>query len=222
MLAPPKNMRSEFETLADSALRNSGMDSVGLYRFTADRKFDCGVIRGMPDTFVRRYEISGIPVDPVLADLLETGLPSSTETLLGDRWEKSILFKRVSGEFGLTGFAALPLYDASRLSGVLYLGALTQATKAKLSFRGIAELSIQASALSTALIRLPKQHHALTSRQNEVARLASAGLSNREIAEELHTGEAAVRKHLKALNRIFGTTSRGAMAARWRRDLEQA
>jgi DNA-binding CsgD family transcriptional regulator len=61
-----------------------------------------------------------------------------------------------------------------------------------------------------------RRHPHLTPRQDDVARLAAGGLSNREIAEELDTGEASVRKHLKALNQLFGTHNRTAMAAAWR------
>ena len=87
MLTPPASIRSEFETLAETAMRGAGMDSVGLYRFNRDQSFDCGVILGMPDAFTRRYESSGIPIDPVLAEFDRHGFrarltkPVSFETL---------------------------------------------------------------------------------------------------------------------------------------------
>jgi DNA-binding CsgD family transcriptional regulator len=192
------------------------MDSVGLYRFDGRLGFECGLILGMPREFTPRYEISGIPVDPVLAEMRKSGMPSSTETLLGERWQASTLFRRVSGQFGLEGFAALPLYQPDRLAGVLYLGALTAANRKRLTHEGLCMMSVHATRLSAALMKMPPPHANLTPRQNEVARLAASGLSNRAIAEELDTGEASVRKHLKALNEIFGTTNRTAMAARWR------
>jgi DNA-binding CsgD family transcriptional regulator len=192
------------------------MESVGLYTFDAAGRFEGGVILGMPRDFVRAYEITGIPIDPVLARMRATGLPCSTQTCLGERWSDSQLYRRVSGRFGLRGFATLPLYRDEALAGVLYLGASEEASAARLDPEGLCGLSVHATRVSTALLGLPRRHPRLTPRQDAVARLAAQGLSNREIAEALRTGEAAVRKHLKALNLLFGVANRTAMAAAWR------
>ena len=155
-------------------------------------------------------------IDPVLDTMRRTGAPCSTVTCLGDRWRNSQLYTRVSGRFGLTGFAALPLYREDTLAGILYMGALTEDSARRLSMEGICAMSPHATRISTRLLALPQRDHALTDRQNAVAELAARGLGNAEIAAELGTGEASVRKHLKALNRIYGTTNRTAMAAAWR------
>ena len=202
--------------VAERALRASGMDSVGLYTFDQTRRPQEGVILGMPDAFSRAYEITGMQIDPVLHRMRDTGTPCSTVTCLGDRWTRTELYRRVSGRFGLTGFAALPLYREDDLAGILYLGALTQQNADRLTLEGICTMSPHATRISTSLLRLPDRHSDLTERQNDVARLTADGLSNRDIARELGTGEAAVRKHLKALNRHFGTSNRTAMAAAWR------
>lgn len=205
--------------IAERALRASGMQSVGLYTFDEERRFERGIILGMPDAFVRAYEISGISIDPVLAQVRTSGTPCSTVTCLGDRWTDSELYRRVSGRFGLTGFATLPLYRGTVLAGVLYLGAMTRAAAARLETGGLCEMTVHATSVSTELMALPRRHPRLSPRQNDVARLAAQGLANREIAEELGTGEASVRKHLKALNVTFGTCNRTAMAAAWRAGL---
>jgi DNA-binding CsgD family transcriptional regulator len=202
--------------VAESALRSSGMDSVGLYLFDDDLNIQEGVILGMPDAFCRAYEITGIGIDPVLRHLKDTGAPCSTLTCLGERWVSSQLYKRVSGHYGLTGFATLPLYREDELAGVLYLGALSTRTRDHLTLEGVCTMSPHATRISTRLLTLPKRRPDLTPRQNDVARLAADGLPNRDIAARLGTGEAAVRKHLKALNRHFGTSNRTAMAAAWR------
>lgn len=209
----------DLEAIAERAMRAASMESVGLYTFDNDGQFDRGIILGMPDAFVKAYEISGIPIDPVLARVRQRGTPTSTVTCLGDRWSSSELYRRVSGRFGLKGFATLPLYRGTRLSGVLYLGAMTDASLARLATDGLCEMSVHATSVSTELLTLPRRHPRLSPRQNAVARLAAQGLANREIAEELGTGEASVRKHLKALNHVFATTNRTAMAARWREGL---
>jgi len=209
----------DLEPIAERALRAAAMESVGLYLFDDEGRFERGIILGMPDAFVKAYEISGIPIDPVLAQVRQRGTPTSTVTCLGDRWSSSELYRRVSGRFGLKGFATLPLYNSTRLAGVLYLGSMTDASFARLTTDGLCEMSVHATSVSTELLTLPRRHPRLSPRQDAVARLAAQGLANREIAEELGTGEAAVRKHLKALNHIFGTSNRTAMAAVWREGL---
>ena len=203
--------------VAERALRASQMDSIGLYLFDENRNPTEGVIIGMPDAFSRAYETTGMRIDPVLHHLRDTGAPCSTVTRLGDRWTRSELYKRVSGRFGLTGFATLPLYRQDQMAGILYLGALTQQNADRLTLEGVCTMSPHATRTSTHLLTLPDRLADLTDRQNDVARLAADGLSNRDIALRLGTGEAAIRKHLKALNRHFGTHNRTAMSAAWRR-----
>jgi len=219
MYEPPPEVKSELSRVAESSLRASGMDSIGLYRFDEDRRFECGLILGMPQAFIRSYEVTGIPIDPILARMRKTGSPCSTYTELGDRWTACQLYNRVSGRFGLHGFAALPLYRENVLAGILYLGALTAENANRLTPEGICQMSSYATQTSTALLKMRRRHPRLTPRQDDVARLAAEGLSNREIAEDLATGEAAVRKHLKALNQLFGTHNRTAMAAAWRQGI---
>ncbi len=207
--------------VAETALRASGMDSVGLYLFDANLKPVEGTILGMPDAFTHAYEQTGIPIDPVLGSMRSTGLPCSTLSCLGDRWTHCQLYRRVSGKFGLTGFATLPLYREDALAGILYLGAKTRENAARLALEGLFTMSPHATRTSTRLMTLPQRHGALTPRENEVAHLAAEGLSNRDIAAALGNGEAAVRKHLKALNRHFGTSNRTAMSAAWRAGLDR-
>ena len=216
MLGTDPQRRKDLAAVAELALRSSSMDSVGLYLLDEDLRPTDGVILGMPEAFSRAYEITGMPIDPVLADVCARGLPASTVTCLGERWTRSQLYRRVSGRFGLTGFATLPLYHHDRLAGVLYLGSLQDRAADQLTLEGLFTMSPHATRISTRLMTLPPRAPRLTARQNDIARLAADGMSNREIAEALDTGEASVRKHLKALNRHFATGNRTAMAAAWR------
>lgn len=207
----------DLRPVAQAALSGSGMDSVGLYPIAPDGRVGAGVILGMPEAFVRAYEVTGMSIDPVLAAVRATGRPASTETCLGPRWTGSQLYLRVSGRFGLRGFATFPLYRGDRLSGVLYFGASAEGTAGRLRPEGLLDLSVFATQVATGLDRLPHLLPRLSPRQRQVAEAAAEGLSNREIAAALGTGEAAVRKHLKALNHAFGTGNRTAMAAAFRR-----
>lgn len=201
--------------VAEDALRSSGMDVVGLYVFD-DHHGMRGVIHGLPRAFHVAYETQGIAIDPVLAQVRATGVPSSTLLALGDRWTSCQLYHRVSGRFGLTGFATLPLYRADRLSGVLYLGATSAHNARRLDAEGLCAMSPHATRSSVQLLTVRPRNPRLTPRQNAVAELAARGLTNREIAEELGTGTASVCKHMKELSRLFGTATRTAMAAAWR------
>lgn len=215
MTASDQQFRNDLTSIAERALRGSEMDSAGLYLLGEAGRMR-GVSLGMSDAFDLAYQSQGIPIDPVLARVRETGAPASTVVTLGDRWKSCGLYQRVSGRFGLTGFAVLPLYREDSLSGLLYLGAKTETNARRLDSEGLCTLSPHATRLSVRLLTLPKRHPRLTQRQDEVAGLAARGLTNREIAKELGTGEAAVHKHMKELSRLFGTSTRTAMAAAWR------
>lgn len=201
--------------VAEQALRGAQMDSVGLYTLDAEGRMR-GVILGMPPAFTPAYETQGIPIDPVLARVRATGAPSSTAVALGRRWTDCHLYRRVSGRFGLTGFATFPLYADERLAGVLYLGALTEANARRLDHEGLCAMTPHAMRTAARMLRLPARLPRLSPRQNDIASLAADGLTNREIAARLGTGEAAVHKHLKDLHRHFGTHTRAALAAAWR------
>jgi DNA-binding CsgD family transcriptional regulator len=177
-------------------------------------------VAGLPDSFVQAYERFGAPLDQVLAKVRQTGTPWSSKILLGSTWKDTELYQRISGQYRLLGFVTFPLFRRERLIGVLDLGTSDPGLAQRLNFDQLCELSSRATQVATALAVLPKFHPRLTERQNDIARFTAQGLSNLEIAEELDTGEAAVRKHLKALNRIFGTANRTAMAAEWRRGIE--
>ncbi len=206
---------NDIAKVAEKALRSSQMGSVGLYVLADSGAFEDGVILNMPLAFVSAYETLGASIDPVLAELRRTGVPVSTRTVLGDRWTQCQLYQRVSGRFGLAGFAALPLYRSDTLFGILYLGALDQTQVTRLEKWNLSDLTVFGMRAGTELLSLPGRHPALTPRQDAVARLAAEGMTNRQIAEELATGEAAVRKHMKALHQIFGVTTRTAMARRY-------
>ncbi|MEM8751233.1 MAG: LuxR C-terminal-related transcriptional regulator [Pseudomonadota bacterium] len=198
---------------------SSRMDNIGLFTVDNDGRYSQGKVVGLPRGFTQAYAALGIQVDPVLAEVREHQLPVSTLTHLGSRWRDCELYNRVSRHFGLTGFATFPLFDRERLNAVLYFGAETDQNAKRLDHHGMLRLSSHAMKVAARLADMPSYSGKLTERQNDVARLAGDGLSNREIARALGTGEAAVRKHLKSLNRHFGTHNRTAMAAAYKRSL---
>lgn len=210
-------LKQNLDRIAETALRSCGLHDVGIYLLDQSGDLDVGAVAGMPDEFLALYETHGAPVDPILSHMISTQKPCSTVTCLGDRFVASLLYRRVSGRYGLQGFATLPLFEKNVLSGVLFIGATTPAMVSRLDTPGLLDLSVLATKVSTALQSMPRPGPSLTPRQQDVAELAAAGFSNRQIAKRLGSGEASVRKHLKALNRLYGTSNRTAMAAQWRK-----
>jgi DNA-binding NarL/FixJ family response regulator len=54
----------------------------------------------------------------------------------------------------------------------------------------------------------------LTLRQQQVLRLVSHGMANKEIALELHLSEPCIKKHVGVLMRRFAVPNRAAMVRR--------
>jgi DNA-binding CsgD family transcriptional regulator len=61
---------------------------------------------------------------------------------------------------------------------------------------------------------VPRAHDALSAQEMEIARLASAGLSNREIGERLYLSHRTVGSHLYRIFPKLNITSRGQLTAR--------
>lgn len=115
----------------------------------------------------------------------------------------------------MTGFATFPLYDEASLTGFLYLGARSEANARRLDHEGLCSMTPHAIRTATHMVRLPRPGPALSPWQADVAALAAQGLTNRQIAAGLGTGEAAVHKHMKAPHAAFGTHTRAALAVGW-------
>ena len=56
----------------------------------------------------------------------------------------------------------------------------------------------------------------LTDRQDQIARLAATGLSNKQIARDLGISEGTVKIHMHAIFDRLGIRSRVVLAAQWR------
>jgi DNA-binding NarL/FixJ family response regulator len=56
----------------------------------------------------------------------------------------------------------------------------------------------------------------LTPRQDQIARLAASGLSNKQIARDLGITEGTVKAHMQNIFNRIGTRSRTVLAAQWR------
>ena len=61
----------------------------------------------------------------------------------------------------------------------------------------------------------------LTDRQDQIARLAAAGLSNKQIARDLGISEGTVKVHVHDILNRLGMRSRVVLAAQWRGERQQ-
>ncbi len=68
-------------------------------------------------------------------------------------------------------------------------------------------------------IPVPRAATPLTRRENEVARLVSRALSNKEIARELELSESTVKHHVHAVLGKFGVATRSQLMRNMREDL---
>ncbi|HEX8866020.1 MAG TPA: LuxR C-terminal-related transcriptional regulator, partial [Lentzea sp.] len=105
-------------------------------------------------------------------------------------------------QMGATLFAAEALASAARLhrtQGNVRAASQASARQALLmrDFDGVRTPALRADGLTH-----------LTRRQVEVARLATSGLTNQQIAEELHTSKRTVDNHLHAIYGVLGVTGR--------------
>ena len=83
---------------------------------------------------------------------------------------------------------------------------LCQAIKAAAA--GQVQLAPQAASRLMREIRTPERPETLTSRENEVLRLLSQGLSNKEIAHQLALGEKTIKTHVSHILVKLGVQSR--------------
>ena len=97
--------------------------------------------------------------------------------------------------------AAIAFTGAQQRKRGLYAAALAQ------------ELAEECGGLSTPALRGPVAPSPLTGRQREVAELVAAGLSNKEIADQLVTSVRTVEGHLYRACQRVGAKSRSDLAA---------
>ena len=78
----------------------------------------------------------------------------------------------------------------------------------RLAAAGQVHLSPQAAARLMREVRAPESPETLTERETDVLRLMAQGLSNKEIARELHIGDGTVKTHVSNVLAKLGVQSR--------------
>lgn len=102
--------------------------------------------------------------------------------------------------------------DAAAQAAVAFAGA-QHSSRGLLAATLARRLAAECGGLSTPALRSPVSPTPLTGRQREVAELVAAGMTNKDIADRLHTSVRTVEGHiLKACQRV-GATSRRELVA---------
>lgn len=101
---------------------------------------------------------------------------------------------------------------AVRAGAIGYVLKDTHGTQLKEAVRAAAEgrvhLAPEAAARLLREVRTPERLERLTDRENDVLRLVSLGLSNKEIAQRLGIGEGTVKTHVSSVLNKLGLQSR--------------
>jgi DNA-binding CsgD family transcriptional regulator len=102
--------------------------------------------------------------------------------------------------------------DAAAQAAVAYAGA-QHSSRSRYATAQAQELAQECGGLCTPALRIPAVPVRLTGRQREIAELVGTGLSNREIADRLHTSLRTVEGHLYRACKRVGASSRTELAA---------
>ncbi|MEU7900403.1 LuxR C-terminal-related transcriptional regulator [Nonomuraea sp. NPDC049152] len=197
-------------------------EALGFYlyphdRYPGDERLLASVV-GLPPDFAQRYEEHGRAIDPVLATVLDSHQPASSDDVLGRvGWREHPLYRRVSGRFHLEHIATAPILGVEGVIGTINLG--RTGVEDTFTTRDRFQLGVVATHISVALARLRPAttgglgRFGLTPRQAETARLVATGLTNRAVAARLGVTEAAVKQSLKAVFQRMAVTNRVELAA---------
>jgi DNA-binding CsgD family transcriptional regulator len=185
-----------------------------------------GVRDGLAEAYRERFQADDVFLTAGAQALLRrTGVVSMTDVLAGgttpggERFVEEFLApQRVGGYLAVWLDTRLPVHGyLAVLAGDQ--ARLTAADRARLAVLRVhlAQLLRLHVATDPAAVRPPAPVAAprLTAREQELARLVAAGLSNREIAAALVLSEDTVKKYVSRLMGKLGVARRGQVAAAW-------
>jgi DNA-binding CsgD family transcriptional regulator len=189
----------------------------GIYRLDENLVPIDVAARNVPDPFLLRYEEVGRREDPMMAEMIASHVPCHNLTMLSpEQWHRHQLFLHITSRLGgLDHILEAPLLGDGRIIGTLNFGRI--ANDAPFDHQDLARAGALAHHVSTALARLSAgqpEELGLTAREQEIATLVAAGLTNREIADCLTISRNTVKEALKRIFRKAEVDTRAELAAR--------
>lgn len=168
----------------------------------------------VPDGFLARYERDGMSIDPILPLVLQRQAPvHNLEVASLEDWRRHPLFHEVMSPFGLQHVLFAPVVNDGRIVMTLHFG--RGHSENPFGTEEAMAAAAMANHMSSILGRIARSGELpeLAEREMEIARLASAGLNNAEIARCLSISPNTVKGALKRVFRKLGVDSRAEMAS---------
>jgi DNA-binding CsgD family transcriptional regulator len=177
-------------------------------------------VRGAAEDFIAEYERVGPTDDPVLAALLRARRPVRSDELMPvDRWRR-LPFHATLARAGLDHTLQAPILHGGTLVGTLNVA--RPAAAAQFDARDALILGLVSVHVAAAYRRAERFDalfrgaatpacdalDVLSPREREVALLAVAGLTNRDVAATLGVAESTVKEHLKRSFLKLGVANR--------------
>lgn len=174
--------------------------------------------QGLPDTFCDRYRQIGLAGDPVSQAMVQHHIPVHTQSWLSrPAWHQSPLYQQVFRPYNLDHGLVAPLVGKGQVIGGVYF--LRRKGTPAFTDSDLLHVSAVCHHLSVRLATFQLMTSAaaaqgLTARELDIAERVARGYTNRDIAEQLHISQDAVKQSLKRIFRKLGVSARAAMVAR--------
>ncbi|WP_013320449.1 LuxR C-terminal-related transcriptional regulator [Gloeothece verrucosa] len=178
-------------------------------------------VKGLPDSFVDRYEKIGRQVDPVLKYVIERHAPAHEQLLLTqEQWKQSLLYQNCCSSFDHEHIMTGPIVGQGQLIGTVHFARIRETSAFNID--DLMFLSAICTHFSANLARINSPDpqltsdwaKKLTSRELQIISLVAQGLTNTEIGQELWITQNSVKQALKRIFRKLDVRSRAQMVAK--------
>lgn len=208
--------------LMDSVSEYFGVQRWGIYLLNIENNLASVDVKGVPDTFVERYQKVGKSIDPVLQYVVKYHAPAHEELVLPKgTWKQSQLYKRCCAAYDHEHIMTGPIVGQGQLSGTVNFArigdtpAFSQLDLA--SFGAVcAHFSARLAQLQQPSVVPNPLFKRLTPREIKIANLVAQGLTNAEIGTELWITQNSVKQALKRMFRKLEVSARTEMVAKLR------
>ena len=176
--------------------------------------------RGLPDSFVDRYNEVGIPRDPVMSSVIERHAPVHEQLVMSpENWRRSAIYQHVASRYGIEHIMMGPLVGGGHLVGKVYLMRNDQTMP--FVAEDLSRLSALCTHLSVCLATLRASAttldfglvKCLTQRELEIADLVAQGKRTAEISATLGITQNSVKQALKRMFIKLNVSTRAEMVA---------
>ncbi len=177
-------------------------------------------VKGLPDSFIERYEQIGRLVDPVMRYVVERHAPAHEQLMLTpEDWKRCELYQRCCSSYDHEHIMTGPIVGNGGLIGTIHFARVC-GTPA-FNTENLTTLYAVCTHVSTSLAMLRVQPNRfntklvsrLTPRELQIAELVAQGLTNAEIGAQLWITQNSVKQALKRMFRKLEISARTELVA---------